>query len=177
VRAVSFEKVPKCDWHGPRSHINYVLPIKTADQVPAEIVQIGIEHDGNPRPLLVVAKNLAVANYGDILAGIRIDNIAVEHFFSVLRVRCHVYQLPTWPRCSGCGAIFHGCLLLEAAPPPTASPLPLIDVDEFRRRRRESERAARLNELGRRNAEAWRDQSGLIAGNKRLKDADFGGGW
>jgi hypothetical protein len=77
----SLQKVPKCDWHGPRSHINHVLPIKTADQVPAEVVQIGIEDDGNPRPLFVVAKNLTVANYGDILAGLRIDNIAVEHVF------------------------------------------------------------------------------------------------
>jgi hypothetical protein len=52
VRAFSFQKVPKCDWHGPRSHINHVLPIKTADQVPAEVVQIGIDDDGNPRPFL-----------------------------------------------------------------------------------------------------------------------------
>ena len=83
VRGFSFQKVPKCDWHGPRSHINHVLPIKTADQIPAEVVQIGIEDDGNPRPLFVVAKNLTVANYGDILAGLRIDNIAVEHGFLV----------------------------------------------------------------------------------------------
>jgi hypothetical protein len=81
VRAFSFQKVPKCDWHGPRSHIDHVLPIKTADQVPAQVVQIGIEDDGNPRPLFVVTKNLTVANYGDILAGLGIDNIAVEHFF------------------------------------------------------------------------------------------------
>jgi hypothetical protein len=77
----AFQKVPKCDWHGPRSHINHVLPIKTADQVPAQVVQTGIEDDGNPRPLFVVAKNLTVANYGDILAGLRIDNIAMEHVF------------------------------------------------------------------------------------------------
>jgi hypothetical protein len=83
VRGFSFQKVPKCDWHGPRSHINHVLPIKTADQIPAEVVQMGIEDDGNPRPLFVVAKNLTVANYGDILAGLRIDNIAVEHGFLV----------------------------------------------------------------------------------------------
>jgi hypothetical protein len=61
VRAFSFQKVPKCDWHGPRSHINHVLPIKTADQVPAEVVQIGIDDDGNPRPFFVVPKNLTVA--------------------------------------------------------------------------------------------------------------------
>jgi hypothetical protein len=77
----AFQKISKSDRHAPRSHINHVLPIKTADQVPVEVVQIGIEDDGNPRPLLVVAKNLTVANYGDILAGLRIDNIAVEHVF------------------------------------------------------------------------------------------------
>ena len=77
----AFQKNPKCDRHGPRSHINHVLPIKTAEQVPAKVVQIGIEDDGNPRPLFVVAKYLTVANYGDLLAGLRIDNIAVEHVF------------------------------------------------------------------------------------------------
>ena len=81
VRGFSFQKVPNCDWHGPRSHINRVGPIKTADQVPAEIVQIGIEDGGYLRPLFVVAKNLAVANYSDNLAGLRIDNIALEHVF------------------------------------------------------------------------------------------------
>ena len=53
----AFQKISKSDRHGPRSHINYVLPIKTTDQVPVEVVQIGIEDDGNPRPLFVVAKN------------------------------------------------------------------------------------------------------------------------
>jgi hypothetical protein len=43
-------------------------------------------------------------------------------------------------------------LLLEATPSAEAPALPPIDVDEFRRRRRESERAARLEELMRRNA-------------------------
>ena len=43
-------------------------------------------------PHFVVAKNLTMANYGDILAGFRIDDIAVEHCFSVLRVRCDVYN-------------------------------------------------------------------------------------
>jgi hypothetical protein len=38
VRGFFFQKVPNCDWHGPRSHINRVGPIKTTDQVPAEIV-------------------------------------------------------------------------------------------------------------------------------------------
>ena len=71
---------------------HHVLPIKTADQVPAQVVQIGIEDGGNLRPLFVFTKNLAVANYSDNLAGLRIDNIALEHvfLFSVLRVRCDV---------------------------------------------------------------------------------------
>ena len=92
VRGFSFQKVPDCDWHGPRSHINRVGPIKTTDQFPAEIVQIGIEDGGNLRPLFVVAKNLAVANYSDNLAGLRIDYIALEHVFLVLRVRRDVYN-------------------------------------------------------------------------------------
>jgi hypothetical protein len=44
-------------------------------------------------------------------------------------------------------------VLLEATPSAEASPLPPIDEDEFRRRRREHERAARFTELARRNAE------------------------
>jgi hypothetical protein len=60
-------------------------------------------------------------------------------------------------------------LLLQATPSPP------IDVDEFRRRRRDCELADRLKELGRRNAEAWLDQSAFIAGNRRLKDADWRG--
>jgi hypothetical protein len=56
-------------------------PIKTTDPVPAEIVQIGIDDGGNLRPLFVLAKNLAVANYSDNLAGLRIDNIALQHVF------------------------------------------------------------------------------------------------
>jgi hypothetical protein len=65
VRGFSFQKVPNCDRHEPRSHIDRVGPIKTTDQVPAEIVQIGIEDGGALRPLFVVAKNLAVANCSD----------------------------------------------------------------------------------------------------------------
>jgi hypothetical protein len=77
-----FQKISKCDRHAPRSHINHVLPIETAEQGPAEVVQIAIEDDRNPRrSLFVVAKNITVANYGDTLAGLRIDNIAVEHVF------------------------------------------------------------------------------------------------
>jgi hypothetical protein len=46
-------------------------------------------------------------------------------------------------------------LLLEATP----SPLPSFDVDEFRRRQREHERAARLERLARSNAAAWGEQT------------------
>ena len=114
VRASSFQKIPKCDWHGPRSHINHVFPIKTADQVPAEVVQIGIEDDGNPHPLFVVAKNLTVANYGDILAGLRIDNIA-EHVF-LFCVSDVTFTIPNSARCSGCRAIFRGCREMARVP-------------------------------------------------------------
>ena len=62
--------------------------------------------------------------------------------------------------------------LLEATP----SPLPSFDVDEFRRRQREHERAARLEELGRRNAAAFVVQGRGIWGGERLpKDADWRG--
>ena len=44
---------------------------------------------------------------------------------------------------------------VEALPLPEAPPSPPVDVDEFRRRRREHELAARLDELGRRNAETF----------------------
>jgi hypothetical protein len=44
-------------------------------------------------------------------------------------------------------------LLLEATPAADVPPLPPIDVDEFRRRERE--RAARLEELMRRNGARW----------------------
>jgi hypothetical protein len=64
-------------------------------------------------------------------------------------------------------------LLLEATPSPPA--LPPIDIDEFHRRRREHERAARLEELGRRNAEAWREQSAFMGGNHMPKDAEWRG--
>src|ERR1700722_19195388 len=103
-----FQKVPNCDWHGPRSHINRVGPIKTTDQVPAEIVQIGIEDGGYLRPLFVVAKNLAVANYSDNLAGLRIDNIALEHVF-LFCVSDVTFTTPNSARCSGSRAIVRGC--------------------------------------------------------------------
>ena len=46
-------------------------------------------------------------------------------------------------------------LLLKAPPSAGAPPLPPLHVDKFRRRQRERERAARLEELGRRNQEAF----------------------
>lgn len=63
-------------------------------------------------------------------------------------------------------------LLLEGATAPEA---PLIDVDEFRRQRREREVATRLKDLGRRNAALWQDQSAFIRGDHRPKDADWRG--
>jgi hypothetical protein len=67
-------------------------------------------------------------------------------------------------------------LLLEsAAAQGAAQAPPPIDVDEFRRRRREREMAARLHDLGRRNAEAWQEQSAFITGDHRRKDADWRG--
>jgi hypothetical protein len=81
-------------------NINRVWPIKTADQVPAKIVQIGIEDGGNLRPFFAVAKNLAVANYSDNLAGLRIGNIALEHVF-LFCVSDVTFITPNSARCSG----------------------------------------------------------------------------
>jgi hypothetical protein len=59
-------------------------------------------------------------------------------------------------------------------PPAEVPPVPWIDVDEFRRRRREHELAARLEEFGRRNAELFMVQGRGIWGGERLpKDADW----
>ncbi len=44
---------------------------------------------------------------------------------------------------------------VEAQPLPEAPPVPRIDIDEFRRRRQERERAARFEDLARRNAGLW----------------------
>jgi hypothetical protein len=61
-----------------------------------------------------------------------------------------------------------------AQPTPEAPPAPAFDVDEFRRRRREHELAARLDELGRRNAEAFvGQQRAFMASNYLPKDADW----
>jgi hypothetical protein len=59
-----------------------------------------------------------------------------------------------------------------ASLPPTAEapPVPWIDVDEFRRRRRQHEIAARLEELGRRNAALFMEQGAFTLGNRRNDD-------
>jgi hypothetical protein len=43
------------------------------------------------------------------------------------------------------------------------------------RRRRERERAARLEQFGRYNDEAWREQQAFLAANSMQKDAGWGG--
>jgi hypothetical protein len=59
--------------------------------------------------------------------------------------------------------------LAKAQPTPEAPRAPLIDLNELLRRRRERERARRLEELGRNNDEAWRDQAEMVRG--------MGAGW
>jgi hypothetical protein len=65
------------------------------------------------------------------------------------------------------------------ARPATLPPMPeapAFDVDAFRRRMRDHERAARLEELGRRNAAAWAEQRGFtLGGQTRKNDADWDG--
>jgi hypothetical protein len=55
-------------------------------------------------------------------------------------------------------------LLLEATPPVE----PLIDVDAFRRRMREHERAAPLERLDRSNADAWLEQRAFLEASRRF---------
>jgi hypothetical protein len=65
------------------------------------------------------------------------------------------------------------------ARPVTLPPMPeapAFDVDEFRRRMREHELAARLEELGRRNAEAFVElQHAFTPLNQMRNDADWRG--
>ena len=64
----------------------------------------------------------------------------------------------------------------SAAVAGRSPPQPPIDVDEFRRRRREHERAARLEELGRRNQEAFLEmQHAFTPRNQMRNDADWRG--
>jgi hypothetical protein len=48
------------------------LLVKAADQVSIEVVQIGIDDNGNPRPFFTVPKDPTVADDGDNLAGLRV---------------------------------------------------------------------------------------------------------
>jgi hypothetical protein len=54
------------------------------------------------------------------------------------------------------------------AQPTQDPPQPRVDIDEFRRRQREHERAARLEELGRSNAAAWGEQQAFLAATRRF---------
>ena len=56
----------------------------------------------------------------------------------------------------------------KAQPSPEAPPAPTIDLNEMWRRRRERERARRLDELGRRNQEAWLEQSAMLEAARRF---------
>jgi hypothetical protein len=49
-----------------------------------------------------------------------------------------------------------------AQPTPEAPPARPVDVDAFRARMRDHERARRLEQLGRSNAEAWGEQAQLV---------------
>src|SRR6202020_1913126 len=100
VRGLCFQKLPNWSWHGPRPHINRVGPIETPHQVPAQIVQVGIEDGADLLPLFAIAKNLAVANYSENLAAVRIDDITLEHGF-LFCVSNVPFATPNSPRCSG----------------------------------------------------------------------------
>jgi hypothetical protein len=66
--------------------------------------------------------------------------------------------------------------LLEATPSAEAPPAPAFDVDAFRRRRREHELAAKLEELGRRNEALFVEQQRpFMAGNYLPNDANWRG--
>jgi hypothetical protein len=50
----------------------------------------------------------------------------------------------------------------KAQPTPEAPAEPKVDIDQFRRRMREHERARRLEQLGRFNAAAWLEQGAMV---------------
>jgi hypothetical protein len=50
----------------------------------------------------------------------------------------------------------------KAQPTPEAPPAPPVDVDAFRARMRDHERARRLEQLGRSNAAAWGEQVAMV---------------
>ena len=59
---------------------------------------------------------------------------------------------------------------------PEPPPAPTTDINEMFRRRRERERAVRLEELGRRNQEAFMEQQhAFTLGNPMRNDADWRG--
>jgi hypothetical protein len=61
-------------------------------------------------------------------------------------------------------------------PPAEAPPVSWIDVDEFRRRRLERERAAKFEELARRNQEAFLEQQHAFTPRNQMRnDADWRG--
>ena len=61
-------------------------------------------------------------------------------------------------------------------PPAEAPPVPWIDVDEFRRRQRAHEQAARLQELASRNANAFVEmQHAFAPRNQTRTDAEWRG--
>jgi hypothetical protein len=55
-----------------------------------------------------------------------------------------------------------------AQPSPDAPPAPTIDINELWRRRQERNRAQRLDELSRRNAEAWSEQAAMLDPTRRF---------
>jgi hypothetical protein len=52
----------------------------------------------------------------------------------------------------------------SAQPTPEPPPSAPVDLNEMLRRRRERDRARRLEEFGRSNADAWRDQAEMVRG-------------
>ncbi|MGC2787911.1 MAG: hypothetical protein WA397_29590 [Roseiarcus sp.] len=58
-------------------------------------------------------------------------------------------------------------------PPPAEAPPVWTDVDAFRRRKREHELAAKLEELGRRNQALFLEQGAFTPRNQRSNDADW----
>jgi hypothetical protein len=57
----------------------------------------------------------------------------------------------------------------QMAPQPTPEPpQPRVDLNELMRRRREREYKAKLDELGRRNQQAWLEQHAMIDATRRF---------
>ena len=91
MRGFSFQKVPNCDWHGPRSQVDRVGPIKTTDQVPAEIVQIALRTwQSSPRLCLHEKPRRGELQRQPCRSQDR--RYSLGACFSVLCVRCDVYN-------------------------------------------------------------------------------------